>query len=295
MTKRLCILALVFLTVFAAPAYASPTTVADNGWQEQIGAGNVQLVSIGDHRLEVRIQGDGNRTVVFESGLGHDLTVWQSIADEISKSATVVSYSRAGYGQSEPSSQPRTLDQVATELDQLLAAIDISGPLVLVGHSAGGFYIRKFAELNPERVVGLVFVDATPEKILLRLRDLDEKRALEEEAVMTSMTPDRVKPEDVYFSQITSSGLYPASGSLPDVPASFITAMKQEYPQFLMHSVDGKAIWRELQSEFIGQFDDHIHIVSSMSGHNVHREQPELVIDAIQYVLQRTSELEGKR
>lgn len=275
----------IFFTTFIALfSIAIATAVA---------AEESQLVSVGDHDLEVRIQGNGEHTVVFESGLGHDLSVWQQVADTISQSATVVSYSRAGYGQSEASDQPRTLVQIATELNDLLLAIDIDNTVILVGHSAGGFYIRKYAELYPEKVEGLVFVDPTPEQIFVRLRTLDQERALAEEATIASMTPDRVKPEDIYFSQITSTGVYPGSGSLPDVPAVLITAMKQEHPQFLLHSIEGKGIWLELHEQLVSQFSDHLHVISSVSGHNVHRQHPDLVVDAIRYVLRQASATEN--
>ena len=66
-----------------------------------------RLVSIGELNLEASIQGDGPQTIVFESGLGYDYAVWGDIADELSVSARVVSYSRAGNGQSDKSDQPR--------------------------------------------------------------------------------------------------------------------------------------------------------------------------------------------
>jgi pimeloyl-ACP methyl ester carboxylesterase len=253
-----------------------------------------RLVSVGDHKLEVRIQGEGRHTIVLESGLGHDLTVWQQVADSISQSARVVSYSRSGYGQSETSDKPRTLLQIATELDALLLALEIDNPVILVGHSAGGFYVRKYAELHPEKVQGFVFVDATPEQIFLRLRNVDRERALEEEATIASMTPDRVKPEDIYFSKITRTGVYPGTGILPDVPTALISALRQEYPQFLLHSVEGKKIWLELQTDFVNQFSDHLHIVSSVSGHDVHRQYPEIVVDAIEYVMRQVSAIDDE-
>jgi len=253
-----------------------------------------RLVSVGDHRLEVLIQGVGNHTVVFESGLGYDLDVWRGVAETVGRSARVITYSRAGYGKSDVSQIPRTVDQIATELDILLRELKIEKPIILVGHSAGGFYIRKYAQLHPDSVEGLVFVDPTPEQILIRLRDIDRERALQEEATMASMMPDRVKPEDEHFSKITKSGVYPNSGELPDVPTVLITAMKQEYPQFLLHSIEGKNIWLALQTNLISQFSDRLHIVSSDSGHNVHREHPELVVDAIEYVVRQTNSVQSE-
>jgi len=253
-------------------------------------AEETRLVSVGEHNLEVSVQGSGDQTIVFESGLGYDYAVWGEVAARLSQSAKVVSYSRAGNGGSDKSDLPRTLERVATELNNLLVAEKLSPPFILVGHSAGGFYIRKYAELFPENVQGFVFVDATPEQILVRLSEIDRERMLKEEVVINAMMPDHVKPEDIYFSKITETGVYPATRKLPDVPAAMVTAMRREHPQFLFHSIEGKQAWRELHAEFISQFSDHLHIVSSVSGHNVHREQPDVVVGAIQYVMRQAAE-----
>src|SRR5207249_4699597 len=50
---------------------------------------------------------------------------------------------------------------IATRRD--LAANPPPGPLVVVGASLGGFTVRVFASERPERVVGLVLVDASHE------------------------------------------------------------------------------------------------------------------------------------
>jgi pimeloyl-ACP methyl ester carboxylesterase len=52
---------------------------------------------------------------------------------------------------------------VAKDLDQGLRAAHISGPFVLVGHSAGGLYMRLFADRRPKDVVGMVLVDPSIE------------------------------------------------------------------------------------------------------------------------------------
>ena len=43
------------------------------------------------------------------------------------------------------------------------------GPYVLVGHSNGGLYVRRYAGLYPEDVAGLVLLDATPPDLFERL------------------------------------------------------------------------------------------------------------------------------
>jgi pimeloyl-ACP methyl ester carboxylesterase len=43
----------------------------------------------------------------------------------------------------------------------LLAAAEINGPVVLMGHSIAGMYIRDYATRYPAEVSGLIFVDAS--------------------------------------------------------------------------------------------------------------------------------------
>ena len=55
---------------------------------------------------------------------------------------------------------------MARDLERLLAAARIDGPLVLVGHSMAGSRLHLFANRNPGRVKGLVFVDTTPSEAM---------------------------------------------------------------------------------------------------------------------------------
>jgi pimeloyl-ACP methyl ester carboxylesterase len=70
-------------------------------------------------------------------------------------------YDRAGYGFSDPSPRPAHAQNNIDDLDRLVRAAPIDGPLVLVGHSAGGLYVQMFATDHPDRVAGVVLV-ATP-------------------------------------------------------------------------------------------------------------------------------------
>ena len=103
--------------------------------------------------------GEGQPTVVFESGIGATHLSWRGIQDEISTLTRTVSYDRAGLGWSSPTRAPRTPSTLTRELHQMLDAAGIGPPYVLVGHSFGSLVVRRFALLYPQEVAGVVLVD----------------------------------------------------------------------------------------------------------------------------------------
>lgn len=73
-------------------------------------------------------------------------------------------YDRAGMGYSPPGPKPRDGIAIATDFEKLVVASGEPGPYILVGHSMAGLRLREFAGRNPDKVAGLVLVDAaTPE------------------------------------------------------------------------------------------------------------------------------------
>jgi pimeloyl-ACP methyl ester carboxylesterase len=132
-----------------------------------------RLVSLPDHRkLDFRCSGHGSPTVLLEAGFGADSSAWGAVAPRIAQVTQVCAYDRAGYGFSDPGPTPRDGAAVARDLDAGLKAAKIAGPYVLVGHSAGGLYIRLLAARRIKDVVGLVFVDSSVEHQTQRLQAL---------------------------------------------------------------------------------------------------------------------------
>src|SRR5262249_48526180 len=115
-------------------------------------------VDVDGHKLHMLIVGECGPTVVLESGLPGGLG-WQEVRQEVGRFARVVTYDRAGIGQSEPGPHPRDARQITTELHTALHAAGLRPPYLLVGHSMGGPYIRVFAAKYPQEVSGLVLVD----------------------------------------------------------------------------------------------------------------------------------------
>ena len=88
---------------------------------------------------------------------------WRSIAETLAAQTTVVTYDRAPYGASSRAADRRTPADIAGDLHVVLQALGIAGPVVLVGFSVGGMYVRKYAALHPDEVAGMVLVESSHE------------------------------------------------------------------------------------------------------------------------------------
>jgi pimeloyl-ACP methyl ester carboxylesterase len=114
----------------------------------------------GGRRLWLHTSASGGPSVVFVPAASNVGLDYLNIHDQIGGFATSVLYDRAGTGWSDPAPLPRTAAEVAGELRELLRAANIPGPYMLVAHSLGGAYARRFGQLFPADVAGLVTLDA---------------------------------------------------------------------------------------------------------------------------------------
>ncbi|MDH3244557.1 MAG: alpha/beta hydrolase [Saprospiraceae bacterium] len=100
-------------------------------------------------------------TIVFESGALHSSSYWNHVIDSISKHANTIRYDRAGLGRSLPSADTiRSSKQIAEELNELLDSLKVKKKIILVCHSAGGFYGRTFSHQFSNRVKTLVLIES---------------------------------------------------------------------------------------------------------------------------------------
>jgi pimeloyl-ACP methyl ester carboxylesterase len=113
----------------------------------------------GGRRMNITCLGRGSPTVVFESGSEGSILSWQKVQAPITALTRTCFYDRAGFGYSDPSPEPITAISVTDDLTRMLKAAHIEGPVVMVGHSIGGFYSLVAADRFPDRVAGLVLVD----------------------------------------------------------------------------------------------------------------------------------------
>ena len=120
-----------------------------------------EIYIVNGNKMRMYCTGSGTPTIILEAGLGDDAIVWRGVQPALSKTTRVCAYDRAGLGWSDPLPPPRDADHIAADLHGLLREAKITGPVVLMGHSVGGIYLRDYASRYPENVAGIVFVDSS--------------------------------------------------------------------------------------------------------------------------------------
>ena len=157
--RRILVGLLLFALILAAAGflYENISEARDRRFNPMPG----KLVDVDGEQMHLYCEGVGIPTVILESGLGDSYISWRKVQPEIAKFTRVCSYDRAGLGYSDSTSQPRTSKVIAGQLHTLLHNAGISPPYVLVGHSMGGYDVRRYSSLYRNEVVGMVLVDSS--------------------------------------------------------------------------------------------------------------------------------------
>ena len=259
-----------------------------------------QLVDVGGHRLHVWCTGAGNPAVILESGLAGSTAGWGFVQPEIARFTRVCSYDRAGMGYSDPGPSPRTARRIAGELNTLIDRSGITVPVVLVAASSGGFDVRVFSSDHPDRVSGLVLVDASHEdqahevprlaRWVPLLSSLGIFRLL---GVSFDLDPSLLAPPVQAFARATrfrAAGYQAAADEIIHIRESAsevrTSRRKLAIPVVVVTGArNADATWRQLQRDQVALSEHGCQIIAEQSGHLVQIDQPQIVVDAVRAVV----------
>jgi pimeloyl-ACP methyl ester carboxylesterase len=244
---------------------------------------------IGGRELFLHCTGSGSPTVVFQGGLTTD---WVPVQNKVARFARACSYDPANglWGRSDSTPTPRTGEDVVADLHALLAAAKVPGPYVLAGHSDGGLFVQLYAGKHPDEVAGLVLIDAVHMNYYARRTAL-LKRLLPPAAwkvtirQLRAWVPALVDPEQIDME----TSLAQARAALSAAPLSsmplFVLTRGREDQRDTLDRADER-LWRRLQDEIAALVPNSKHVIAGRSGHNIHHEQPGLVIEAVHDVVE---------
>ncbi|WP_421714299.1 alpha/beta fold hydrolase [Alteromonas stellipolaris] len=289
----------LILLLLVGFVYQSYKSYVDSSYFEKSGV----MLEVGGYSLYVEDSGSGKVNVIFDSGMGDDLSVWNKVADNVSKFSRVITYDRAGLGWSEESPKKRDSKAIVEELHSILEQKNLTGPIVLVGHSFGGVNMQVYALTYPEDIAALVLVDSAHEDQINRMprTGLFQKYVFKfgmlaapfglprlylsntspEERAKKSTTKHQYTSLDEasYFPQSLNQldALNPNYGGLP------LVVIARNQPSSEIQNKNTKHyIWAGLQESLASRSTDSTLIFTGERQHSIHKVQPEIVIEAIQ-------------
>ena len=124
-------------------------------------------------KIHVKESGTGPVTVLLDPSLGGTMYEWskvQSLLEQSSRSVKVLAIDRPGIGYSSPSFVPRDAEQQALDYETILSELQVSGPVILVGHGTGAYTMRVLSSKLREQSIGMVLVDPMYEKNRSRMQ-----------------------------------------------------------------------------------------------------------------------------
>ncbi|MBI3734419.1 MAG: alpha/beta hydrolase, partial [Chloroflexi bacterium] len=148
--------------------------------------------TVGDIKLAYSDEGRGT-PLVFIHGFPLSRATWQKQVDALQANYRVIAPDLRGLGESEGAGTVHTMAQFAADIHALLAQLN-SGPVVLAGHSMGGYVALAFARHYPDRLRGLVLVGTkagadSPEAAAGRRATAEKVQAQGSAVVVDAMAP----------------------------------------------------------------------------------------------------------
>lgn len=229
--------------------------------------------------------GSGNTIIILVSGGTLGLETWDSFQKQLSTHARVISYDRSGLGNSDYIPNSKNISSMTGELEKIINKLGIDTPVILVGHSIGGYIVRKYAELFPQKIKALFLIDAYHELFYKELKD-----ALTEE-----MWRDYVGNWKNLISQVPPGAADEIGFNLKLMESDEKFPIPQHVPVYLFTSI--KEV--EIEERFVEfnkkAFEVHLrlnkrlenehknlhHVITDRSSHFIYLDEPELIVNEI--------------
>jgi len=229
-----------------------------------------ELVQVHGHQLFLNCEGPafGPTVVLMAGGGGNTSNVWDKVQPQVATFARVCSYDRAGLGKSGAINKPQSAEDIADDLAVLLETAHVPLPYILVGHSIGGLYVRKYDEQHDSRVAAMVLVDSSHEEQIWRFAK-SEPEALSE------------YPEWKNIAAMSAQGFLPPNQHLSWHFTKPLIVLEKSIPP--------EPVWNEMQEDLATRSPLGRLVLVPHSRHYIQKDNPELVIQSVRTALDQST------
>lgn len=189
-------------------------------------------VDVGTYQAHYYAKGEGDVAFVFITGSGTPCayTDFYMIQNMLSTMGQTVTFDHAGSGWSSSTETERSIENLVKELSILIDTVAPNKPIILLCHSLGSLEAIGYAQMNPEKVKGIIFLDSgspefysTDSEIFARIinrgsafiRTIGINRLLGELGIMLPLYGENIRnhniPEEV--KEIDKSMYYQFTGN----------------------------------------------------------------------------------
>lgn len=161
--KSFLIMCLVVIAIFTALSAIVHNVFKIREIYSEDLSGYKNLVPVDNNRMNVYVEGEGDKTIVILSNFGDPSPIiqYKTYMDRlIANNYRVVVIEYFGYGYSLSTKNPRNIGFIVHEINEALSTSEITGPYTLLASGTSGLYAESYANNFPELVDRLVLVDS---------------------------------------------------------------------------------------------------------------------------------------
>ncbi|MFE3037882.1 alpha/beta fold hydrolase [Streptomyces canus] len=239
----------------------------------------------GGHSVNVSCSGSARGPLVMlMAGGGEGLDNMAPLQKSLSAKSRVCSYDRLGEGRSDKPQGPQTINDSGHILTTVLDRVAGERPVVLVGHSLGGYIAARYAPDHTDRIKGLVLLDATIPHLTRDMSKTIPANATGMAAQLRSQAlavNEGQNPEQF----VIADGPVRSAGRIP------VQILKHEtqYAQVPQYGPALEQMWTNGQNEWRGLSVKAKLTTARGSGHYIHTDRPDLALKAIQKVTEHAA------
>ncbi len=235
----------------------------------------LHMLDVAGHHLAFHVTPGHEPILVFDAGGGEDSSYWADLLPQIAEQSgsELITYDRAGYGQSDEVKAPYKIQASVTDLESGLKQLGATKDVIIVAHSFGGEVDTFIAVKHPDWFVGAVLVDTNlpnffTERETARLFRQMPKISMNNKENRTTAAIIAAYPR---ISHEFHKLVWP-----PQIPCIVIVSENTPFTS----STDAR-LWRQAHIDFAQAAKNRVLILAKHSSHDVIHDRPNLVIHSI--------------